>query len=162
MSTGVNSALDRGLLGRLRQVSVIIRNKQVLGNNSYMMGRHWNSRHGPVATLMMIALVGCGSVPSRPARPSKSSYGCMSTVLANKVAADLPDSHAHCLAAGLIARYCSLSEAYLAGAGKELRDLLGPGDAEWRDWQADRVGIACAKSSADDLNLASCCSAKGY
>ncbi len=110
---------------------------------------------------MITSLAGCGSVPSRPERASKSSYGCMKNVT-EKLPANLPDSHAHCLAAGLIARYCSLSEAYLAGAGKELRDLLGPGDAEWRDWKADRVGIDCAKSSEDDLNLASCCSAKGY
>ena len=86
----------------------------------------------------------------------------MRDVLAEKLPAELPDGHAHCLASGLIARYCSFSEAYLAGAGKELRDLLGPGDAEWRDWRADRIGIACAKSAENDAALASCCAAKGY
>jgi hypothetical protein len=76
--------------------------------------------------------------------------------------AGIPDSHAHCLASGLITRYCSVTEAYLAGAGKEFKDLLGRGDAEWRDWRADRVGIACAKSAEDDDALAACCSASGY
>jgi hypothetical protein len=67
------------------------------------------------------------------------------------------DKQTHCLAAGLIARYCSRSEAYMAGAGKELRDLLGGGDAEWADWRADRAGIACAKIAADDSAIAVCC-----
>ncbi len=33
---------------------------------------------------------------------------------------------------------------------KELKDLFGGGDAEWGDWRADRVGIACARSASDD------------
>lgn len=86
----------------------------------------------------------------------------MRAVLDAKLPAGLPDERAHCLAAGLIARYCSVSEAYLAGIGKELRDLLGPGDAEWADWRADRTGIACAKSAAGDSELVSCCSSRGY
>ena len=86
----------------------------------------------------------------------------MKAVVAEKLPENLPDARAHCLAAGLIARYCSVSEAYFAGMGKELRDLLGAGDAEWRDWRADRAGIACAKLAADDGALASCCSSRGY
>ena len=86
----------------------------------------------------------------------------MQAVLQEKLPADLPDKRAHCLAGGLISRYCSVTEAYLAGAGKEVRDLLGHGDAEWRDWQADRVGIACARASADDASLAECCGAHGH
>jgi hypothetical protein len=50
----------------------------------------------------------------------------------------------------------------MAGIGKELRDLLGPGDAEWRDWRADRVGISCSREAKDDADVASCCSARGY
>jgi hypothetical protein len=86
----------------------------------------------------------------------------MESVLATKLPADVPDSRAHCLASGLIARYCSRGEAYLAGLGKELRDLFGPGDAEWRDWQADRAGISCARSAGDDAGIAECCSLRGY
>jgi hypothetical protein len=71
--------------------------------------------------------------------------------------AGLPDKHAHCLAAGLIARHCSVSEAYLAGAGKELRDMTGRGDAEWADWRADRIGIGCAREAADDAAVEACC-----
>jgi hypothetical protein len=86
----------------------------------------------------------------------------MDAVVTNKLPADLPDSRAHCVASGLIARYCSRSEAYMAGIGKELRDLLGPGDAEWRDWRADRAGITCAREAKDDSEIASCCSRQGF
>lgn len=86
----------------------------------------------------------------------------MQAVVTNKLPADLPDSRAHCMASGLIARYCSRSEAYMAGIGKELRDLLGPGDAEWRDWRADRAGVACERDAKDDAEIAACCSARGY
>jgi hypothetical protein len=86
----------------------------------------------------------------------------MEAVLREKLPTTFPDKRAHCLAGGLISRYCSITEAYLAGAGKEVRDLLGHGDAEWQDWRADRVGIECARQSADDSALAECCSAHGY
>ena len=71
------------------------------------------------------------------------------------------DSQAHCLAAGLIARYCSISEAWLASIAKEVRDLLGPGQAEWRDLAADRRGIGCARQATDDDSLATCCQQVG-
>jgi hypothetical protein len=81
----------------------------------------------------------------------------MNVVLRQKLPANLPDHDAHCLASGLIARYCSPTEAYLAGVGKELRDLFGRGDAEWADWRADRVGVRCAQRAEDDAALATCC-----
>jgi len=110
----------------------------------------------------MANLTACASIANRPSRLAQSTYGCMEAVLREKLPADLPDKRAHCLAGGLISRYCSVTEAYLAGAGKEVRDLLGKGDAEWRDWQADRAGIACAREGADDSALPQCCSARGY
>ena len=127
-----------------------------------MIDRPDRRRSVAVVTLLIAGLAGCASVPSRPARAAKSSYGCMQVVVEEKLPPGIPDEHAHCLATGLIARYCSVSEAYLAGAGKELKDLLGPGDAQWSDWRADRAGIACAKSTDDDGALAACCSADGY
>jgi hypothetical protein len=107
--------------------------------------------------VLLTALTACGTVPQRPVRLAPSSYGCMSAVVKQKLPANLPDKRAHCLASGLIARYCSLPEAYIAGAGKELRDLVTGGDAEWADWRADRVGIACARRTADDTALVACC-----
>ena len=86
----------------------------------------------------------------------------MESVVNDKLPTQLPDKRAHCLAAGLIARYCSIGEAYMAGAGKEFRDLFTGGDAEWADWRADRVGIRCAFHSADDSALAQCCTQRGY
>lgn len=112
--------------------------------------------------LAMLVLTGCATVPNQPSRLSKSSYGCMKSVVQEKVPTGGPDSRTHCLAAGLIARYCSGTEAYMAGAGKEIRDLFTGGDAEWSDWRADRVGIDCARHSGDDAALASCCAERGY
>jgi Uma2 family endonuclease len=104
------------------------------------------------AILLTVSLAGCTTVSSRELRPAKSSYGCMQSVVRDKLPANLPEKDAHCVATALIARYCSVTEAYLAGAGKELRDLLGAGDAQWSDWQADRAGVECAKEAADDTD----------
>jgi hypothetical protein len=81
----------------------------------------------------------------------------MKAVLESKLPPDLPDDEAHCMASGLITRYCSIPESYLAGLGKELRDLIGPGDAEWRDLTADRAGIRCARHADSDEALITCC-----
>jgi hypothetical protein len=117
-----------------------------------------------VAVLLMMAnLSACASIANRPSRLAPSSYGCMAAVIKEKLPADLPDKRAHCIAGGLIARYCSVTEAYLAGAGKEVRDLFSRGDtAEWQDWQADRVGIECARETKDDAAVAQCCAQRGY
>ena len=115
-----------------------------------------------VAMVTMADLTACATIANRPPRLAHSTYGCMQAVLHEKLPSDVPDKRAHCLAGGLISRYCSVTEAYLAGAGKEMRDLLGKGDAEWRDWRADRVGIECARESADDASLRDCCTERGY
>lgn len=67
------------------------------------------------------------------------------------------DTRMHCMATGLIARYCSTTEAVLAGTGKELRDLFGRGDASLSDIRADRRGLACARRAEDDAALVRCC-----
>jgi hypothetical protein len=116
-----------------------------------------------VVTLVAMAnLTACAGIANRPPRAARSSYECMQAVLKEKLPPDLPDKRAHCLAGGLIARYCSITEAYLAGAGKEVRDLLSQGDVEWQDWRADRAGIGCAKQAQDDAALAACCADRGY
>jgi hypothetical protein len=77
--------------------------------------------------------------------------------------AGIPDKRAHCLASALIAQQCSVFEAYLAGAGKEIRDMFSPHDtAEWADWNADRVGIACAKQHHGIDDIGDCCKESGY
>jgi len=76
-----------------------------------------------------------------------------------RIPAALPDKRAHCLAAGLIALHCSAPEAYIAGYGKELADLVDGGDAEWADIRADERGIRCARSDPSDVALAVCCAA---
>src|ERR1044072_5002399 len=103
-----------------------------------------------MALVAMANLTACASIANRPARAARSSYGCMEAVLQEKLPQNFPDKRPHCLAGGLIARYCSISEAYLAGAGKEVRDLLSHGDAEWKDWQGDRTGVEGGRELPDD------------
>lgn len=81
----------------------------------------------------------------------------MRATVAAKVPMDLGDKHRHCLAAGMITRHCSPSEARLASWGKELGDALGGGDADRRDLDADYVGIGCARAAHDDDSLRRCC-----
>jgi hypothetical protein len=112
--------------------------------------------------VLLAALTACTSVPNKPTRLSRSSVGCMQAVVRERVPEDLPERRAHCVAAGLIARYCSITEAYMAGSGKELGDLVGRGDAEWEDWRADRAGIACARTATGDMEVEECCARNGY
>ena len=60
-----------------------------------------------------------------------------------------PDDVAHCTAAGLIARYCSVTEAGLASIGKEIRDLFTAGDAQWRDLMSDKRGVRLRTAIAE-------------
>ncbi|HEY6642218.1 hypothetical protein [Povalibacter sp.] len=108
-------------------------------------------------SLLFLTLCACAPLPHREARAAHSSIGCMQAALRERLPANLPDTHSHCIAAGLIARYCSVTEATLASVGKEARDLLGSGDADWRDLTADRRGIRCARNVITDEALQACC-----
>jgi hypothetical protein len=99
-------------------------------------------------------VAGCVSAPDRPTR---SSGGCAEVTLDQYLPSGLSDKRAHCIAGGLIARFCSPTEARLAGLGKEVRDAVGPGDADWTDWQATRAGIRCAASAANVASIVACC-----
>ncbi|MEJ0005416.1 MAG: hypothetical protein WDM77_03280 [Steroidobacteraceae bacterium] len=90
-------------------------------------------------------------------RLSPSSLGCLRAVVREKLPQPLPDKQAHCLAAGLIVRYCSRAEAYLAGYGKEFTDIFDGGDPEIGDIKADLIGIRCATSAHTTSDLAGCC-----
>ena len=108
------------------------------------------------AAFAMLGLAACAHIPNRPARPVASTLGCAEAVV-NKLPKNLPDKTLHCLAAGFIARYCSPTEARMAGVGKEVRDLFTGGDAEWADLRADWKGIRCARHASDDDALNACC-----
>src|SRR5215213_597981 len=129
-----------------------------------IIGRHRQFPHQArlTAKRSIVAAIGllgagCASIPGRPARIAPSSYGCMNAVVRDKLPGGAPDKHLHCLAAGLIVRYCSVSEAYIASLAKEGRDFFSRSDVEWADWRADRAGIRCSRHAKDDTELASCC-----
>lgn len=115
----------------------------------------------PVLGLAVLALdAGCATAPG-VARLEPSSLGCMRSVVATKIPPHISDKHAHCLAAGFIARYCSRPEAYTASWGKEFTDLFnGSDDFEWADLKADRLGIRCERTSDSDSALDRCCVAE--
>jgi hypothetical protein len=104
---------------------------------------------------LLLALGGC--VAQAP-RPAASSYGCM-VAERDALPASMPDDQKHCVASGLIARHCSVTEAHLAGIGKEVQDLFTGGDASWADWQMDRRGMSCAHDAPDDAAVTRCCAA---
>lgn len=85
----------------------------------------------------------------------------MQAAIRDRLPTGVSDAELHCIAAGLIARYCSVTEASLASVGKELQDLLGSGDAAWADLAADRRGIRCARQSQENSDLLQCCSGAG-
>lgn len=104
-------------------------------------------------------LSACAPLPIYEKRPAKSSVGCMQATLKRLEHRQASDAELHCSAAGLIARYCSVTEAYLASAAKEFRDLFTAGNAELRDLQSDRRGVRCAHQSRNDAELFICCTA---
>lgn len=103
--------------------------------------------------LLAVALANCAS---RAPRPETPSLECMQAAI-SRMPESTDDSFRHCLATGLITRYCSASEAVIAGVGKELRDLFGRGDASLADLRADRRGLSCARQAEDDAGLLRCC-----
>jgi hypothetical protein len=118
-------------------------------------GAHGCARAAIVA--IVSTLQACTPLPTRESRAAHSSLGCMRAALEQQDLTSRSDVDAHCIAAGLIALRCSKAEAWLAGVGKELGDLFGRGDAEWRDLQADARGIRCALSATDDAEFFDCC-----
>ncbi|HEY4366329.1 MAG TPA: hypothetical protein VGN07_03785 [Steroidobacteraceae bacterium] len=119
---------------------------------------------GPARVIRLLAAASiatmaaaCAPLQHYEVRAAHSSLGCMNAAIKDQQLESIPDWQAHCIAAGLIARHCSVTEAGMASVGKELKDLFGHGDAEWRDLQSDRRGIGCARTAATDTELRSCC-----
>jgi hypothetical protein len=78
-------------------------------------------------------------------------------VVERHLPAEPTDKLEHCVAGALIARYCSASEARLAGVAKEIRDAFAAGDVEWADVQATFAGVRCASSASDTAAIETCC-----
>ena len=110
-----------------------------------------------VMATVCVALCACVPLAGREQRAANSSFGCMQRVRDDKLPVGINDEMKHCLAAALIARYCSRTEAWMASVGKEIEDVFGPGDAEWADIQADRSGVTCARAASSDEDLRQCC-----
>lgn len=126
-----------------------------------------------VLILLCLAVAGCATMPRAPAGT------CLQRTVDALDLGGLPDGRKHCVASAAIARQCGRGTAWLAGFAKELSDLLGRGDFERRDLEADRAGRACAATTQDGASrtmgqaaagrpatdqpmLENCCVAAGY
>ena len=116
-----------------------------------------NRRYIAVIGAACLVLCACLPLAGRENRAAQSSLGCMQRVRDEKLPVGLNDDMKHCVAAGLIARCCSRSEAWMASIGKEVEDAFGPGDAEWRDLVSDRHGRTCARAASSDVEIWQCC-----
>ena len=103
-----------------------------------------------------LAVASCAATPRAPAS------SCMQQTVDSLKLAGLPDSRQHCLASGTIVLRCGRVSAWTAGYGKEIADLLGPGNFERRDLRANESGRDCAAGSADERELARCCADAGF
>src|SRR5262245_28271468 len=104
--------------------------------------------------LAVAAASGCVAIPDRPAR---STLGCAEVAVERELRAGLSDKLEHCIAGSLIARYCSPTEARLAGVGKEIRDAFTGGDVELADVEATFAGVRCARDVHGVEAIEQCC-----
>jgi len=114
----------------------------------------WRSIRWAIVAVPVL-LNGCTTLAGGE-RASASTFGCMREAIDQRLPEGFDDASLHCVASGLIALRCSATESMVAGYGKELQDLLGRGNAEWRDLQADRRGRECARR-AGEPGLVACC-----
>ena len=56
------------------------------------------------------------------------------------------DKNRHCAISCIMAVKCNDNETLLAGFMKEVKDVFGPGNAEWADYEADKTGIRLVKT----------------
>jgi len=111
------------------------------------------------AALALLVLSACTPLDRETPRPARSSLGCMQAVVREQVPAEANDKLKHCLATGLIARHCSVTEAHIAEWGKEFTDVFDGGDPSADDIRADRVGLRCAQQNSADAGVRACCAA---
>ena len=78
----------------------------------------------------------------------KSMMGCINRVVSqrSKFPPKTNDKYKHCVVSCYISDECGHFAAALAGIGKEVKDMFGPGNAEWADWKADVSGMDCSKN----------------
>lgn len=58
------------------------------------------------------------------------------------------DKNRHCTVSCMLALKCNDNEVMMIGVLKEFKDLLGPGDADAEDIEADALGISLAAKGA--------------
>ena len=57
------------------------------------------------------------------------------------------DKAKHCSLSCLVARRCDNNDILVFGLIKEMVDLIGPGNSEWEDMEANRQGVLYAHQS---------------
>jgi len=103
-----------------------------------------------------LAVVSCASTPRAPAD------SCMQQAVDSLDLALMSGDRQHCMASGTIASRCGSASAWIAGYGKELGDLFGPGSFQQRDLAANSAGRQCGVATDTEAGLAACCAEAGY
>ncbi len=118
-------------------------------DDNWMRSRRW-------LCLVGMALASCASAPRAPAS------SCMQQTVDSLELSGLSEDRKHCLASGTIALRCGSASAWVAGYGKEVADLFGPGRFQRRDLRANSAGRDCSSGAADEKELPACCAGAGY
>jgi hypothetical protein len=108
--------------------------------------------------LCLVALA-CASCASTPRAPASS---CMQRTVDSLPLTGLFNDRQHCLASASIAMRCGQVSAWVAGYGKEVADLFGPGLFQRRDLAANSAGRSCGASLADEAGITACCADAGF
>lgn len=73
----------------------------------------------------------------------KVGCGAVAALAGARLTQGMNDKVRHCFVSCLITIKCDEVTAAAVGLVKEAIDSVGPGDADWEDWEADKRGIAC-------------------
>ncbi|MDH5254609.1 MAG: hypothetical protein OEW72_01720 [Gammaproteobacteria bacterium] len=106
--------------------------------------------------ILALALASCASTPRAPAS------SCMQQTVDSLDLASLSAERRHCLASGTIVLRCGSASAWVAGYGKEVGDLFGPGNFQQMDLRANAAGRRCAASAVSEADLPACCADAGF
>jgi hypothetical protein len=109
-----------------------------------------------IVAILALVLVSCASTPRAPATT------CMQRTVDSLDLASLSAERRHCLVSGTIVLRCGSASAWVAGYGKEIGDLFGPGNFQQLDLRANAAGRRCAAGAASEVDLPACCAGAGF
>jgi len=93
--------------------------------------------------ILLILVMGVFSLNA--SADDQKSIPLFSLLYANSVKAKLVqsnnDKYKHCAVSCMLSNRCGGFDSYQLGVLKEIWDIIGPGNAEWKDLEADMIGV---------------------